>query len=289
MPLSRDHHIVSEFYLKRFADERRQIRRLSRSDRAGKIVATRRATVERDFYIMRDAEGQEHDRWEKDVFGRSLENHAAPVIRQIARGRWPLNDRQRERLVEWIAAQYLRTPTFRSFLDRNLDEWREGVEEGGQPAIRAALRGPGTSDEDAVRLWGRATELYPPGESQSTNTHFRWFAGLLPETARAFYERSWTLARFTEPALLTADIPVVPVDDGGTLHPLAPGAEVVFMPLDRINLLMMSKSSDHRDREISGTQELAAMSNALTVHHSQEYVYSHPEDHFAEGLWDIPE
>lgn len=286
MTLSHDHHVVPQFYLRAFADGQRKIQQLSRDDRVGRLVAVKRATVAADFYNIRDADGFEHDGWEK-ILSR-LEAHAAPAIRAVVGGRWPLVNAERERMVSWIAAQYLRTPAFRFVLDRTLDDFREDTERGGVAAILKAVNRPDLSDEEALSLWKKGNEAYPRGAYQSSNTQLRWFGDLLPGLAKALYERAWTVVRFSTPALLTADNAVVPIDDRGDLHPLAGGARVVSIALDRRTLLMLVDTKPHYDREVVGTPEVAFMANAVAVHNADRWVFQHPSDDHAAPLWDIP-
>lgn len=287
MPISHDHHVVPQFYLRGFADGQRRIRQLSRTHRTGRLVAVKRATVAADFYNVRDAEGTEHDGWEQ-VLGY-IETRAAPVAQKIVHGVWPLPDNEREMLANWIAAQYLRTPAFRFVLDQNLDEWRDGIDRRGLDAIRSAVDRSGLSDDAARGLWERGNQLYPRGAYQSTNTQLRWFAALLPDTAKALYERAWTLVRFPEPALLTADNAVVPVEVGDDLHPLATAARVVLVALDRQHLLQLVAAAQHQDRTVTGTSEMAFMANAMAVHNADRFVFQHPADDLANLVWDIPE
>ncbi|MGM9473446.1 DUF4238 domain-containing protein [Pseudarthrobacter sp. YS3] len=287
MPLSRDHHVVPQFYLRGFADDQRRVRQMSRAERAGLQVAVKRATVEADFYNIRDGEDAFHDDWEL-LLGR-IESNAAPVFHNVVHGTWPLADNEREKLVDWIAAQYLRTPAFRFVLDHSLEEWRVEIEQGGIDAMRAVVKNQELSDDQVLQLWEQSNEPHPRGAYQPTYVQLVWFIGMLPQVAKALYERAWTLVRFPEPALLTADNAVVSVDDREEIHPLAPGAKVVQIALDRQNLLQMIISDRHDDTDLTGTPEMAHMANALVVHNADRFVFEHPGDGLAEWLWDIPE
>lgn len=288
MSISRDHHIVPQFHLRRFADPQRKVRQLSRDDRDGRLIAVKRATVRDGFYNIRTAAGDDHDGWEQ-ILG-TLETSAARVVAAIIeRGVWPLPDRERERLANWIAAQYLRTPAFRFQVDVSLDDWRAEVDRGGPGAILKAVNRPDLSEADALALWKRGDNYYPRGAYQSNNVQLHWFRDMLWDTAKALYERRWVLARFPQPCLLTADNAVIPIDDREELHPLAAGARLVAIALDRRHLLQLVDARPHYDLTVVGDGELAAMHNAMAINACDRYVYQHPADDFARGLWDLPE
>lgn len=286
--ISRDHHVVPQFHLRRFADSERKIRQLSRGDRDGRLIAVKRATVQDAFYNIKTAAGDDHDGWEK-ILG-TLEARAARAIASIVEcGVWPLPDLERERLVNWIAAQYLRTPAFRFQVDVSLDDWRAEVDRGGPDAILRAVNRPDLPEADALALWARGDGYYPRGAYQSNNVQLRWFRDMLWDTAKAFYERRWVLVRFPQACLLTADNAVVAIDDREVLHPLAPGARLVAIALDRRHLLQLVDARPHHDLAVVGDGELAVMHNAMAMHACDRYAYQHPSDDFADGLWDLPE
>lgn len=262
---------------------------MSNSNRAGELLAVKKATVEADFYNIRTASGELHDGWEQVL--SLLEGHAAPVLRAIVGDSgWPLASRDRERLVNWIAAQYLRTPYFRFQLDLSLENARAAAVAGGVEAIRAMADRPDLSDAELLEAWSKADGYYPRGAYQDANTQLRWFRDLLPETAKALYERPWNLVTFDEPSLLTADNAVVPIGDGDDeMHPLAPGAPVVNLALDRTHLLVLGIPGNAPDVQQSGTAEHAFMVNAMAIHHASKLVLQHPDDDFANELWDVPE
>ncbi|KAA9149044.1 hypothetical protein F6B41_19650 [Microbacterium lushaniae] len=68
MNLSRDHRVVPQFHLKRFADAQRRARQLSDGDGARPLIPVKRATVGDGCYNIETRTGEEHDGWEK-MFG----------------------------------------------------------------------------------------------------------------------------------------------------------------------------------------------------------------------------
>src|SRR5450830_1855250 len=91
------HHVVPQFYLRRFADDEKMVREWSTASQRGSLTPIRHATVVQDLYTIDDKHGAELDGFE-DLLSR-IESNAARVLYEVLNARhWPLNDKSRQRL-----------------------------------------------------------------------------------------------------------------------------------------------------------------------------------------------
>src|SRR5688500_7539718 len=84
---ARRHHYVPQFYLRRFADQKDQVRMIRRS--TGKVVTTSvsNAAVQVGFYDVETEDGTPRDLVER--FLSSVEGEVAEVFERIDAGTWP--------------------------------------------------------------------------------------------------------------------------------------------------------------------------------------------------------
>ncbi|MEO6533577.1 MAG: DUF4238 domain-containing protein [Pseudolysinimonas sp.] len=276
----RNHHTVPQFYLKAFGDAQKRIWATDLATNSGKLIPIKKATAIDSFYLIETKTGEEHQGWE-DLFGL-LETGASRSIRRVLNGEWPLRRDPRERLANWIAAQYLRTPKMRAYLDKTLDEWRLVVDKGGASAMKAAMQQPDIGDAEAVALWTRADNVIPRFQPQTNGGYLNAFSSLLKDTAREVYERRWQLVTWSRPCLITADEMVVPIASAGPpWHPLIGAADIVAVPLSRTALLMLCETDPtgaKPDDTATGDDHQAAMLNRMATSNAYNTVFRHPDD-----------
>jgi hypothetical protein len=239
----------------------------------------------RDLYMIDDRYGEENDILERTL--GKFETPAALVVQQILdEGIWPVSELQRTHLSNWIAAQYFRTPKWRRYENQEFRAQLEAMEAGGIDAIRRWSDDPSASDAQLTAAWTRAKLRFPVGKDVDRSAHSSWFQAHLREGGPNVYRRYWTLLRYEEPALFTADNMVIPLKHGPENQaPLLFGADALVVTLSRnVQLVLGSPISGLRtrdDREAAPTRQTARFTNALTLDNADQFVFEHPDDDFA--------
>lgn len=288
MAAKHDHHVVPQFYLRRFADGERMVREWSIDTQQGLLVSVRRATVVKDLYTIDDKHGAELDGFE-DVFSR-IESEAARALNEVLTDhRWPLNDKSRQQLSLWLSAQYLRTPRTRGFLEAQMNSLRSSLDQSSINGLRDEIRALGWTDKEIDIKWAETLDYYASEGPQRRNVHVGWFRSLVFDASKKLFERPWHLFRFDDPVLMTSDCPIVPIRENirePGLHLLA--APLVHIPLDRFTLLQILPAKDNiqdgDDLLRQGAQELATMSNIMVIEHADRHTYEHPDDSIQDEL-----
>jgi hypothetical protein len=198
---------------------------------------------------------------------RELENEALPVLASLP-SRWPLSDDERSKVGQFVGAQFVRGPSYKSWLDRQLDTLM--VELHANPE---AYPSP-----DA--------DLSPAEAMLAAEDHFRsasfrierMFSAARP-CGVAICSMRWTLIEFTKARLATSDHPVAiwPLGaetrapspnevDAGLLNTL----EISF-PVGRRHLLLMTwlDGGDTR-RPVLGSARHASTANAFVIANADE-------------------
>ncbi len=123
--LKRRNHTVNKSYLRRFADDRGLLTRITLPGEVRVPVSVDDAAVVRNFYVVQLDDGSESDEAE-DLFS-VVEGNAVAAIRALVDQRvWPIPGDVRTAIAEWVALQYLRVPWVRQ-LTRELAEGFSGV------------------------------------------------------------------------------------------------------------------------------------------------------------------
>ena len=262
--LKRRNHTVNKSYLRRFADTRGCLKRITLPGDVQVTVSIDDATVVKNFYVVQLDDGSESDEAE-DLFS-AVEGNAVTAIRTLVDQRvWPIPSDTRTAIAEWVALQYLRVPWVRQ-LTREIAEGFFGV---GTPFTtgsgnRITMRMPA---EDVGRLSGPGLHI------ELIKRQATWVAGML-------YERSWILTFYERKSLATSDTPVVlrPSPD----HPVEMGVGIanageIHVPLDRRVALSMGDSSSG-DYRVAGVTKTALYLNDATAKNARRYVFHHPDD-----------
>lgn len=92
---------------------------------------------------------------------------------------------------------------------------------------------PPWSDAVLAAKWLETLNYYKVDGPRPRNAPVRWFGRLAFEPTRSLFLRSWTLARFDGPVVLTSDTPVLPLHkDGFPTEIKSPAAaDLVVVPL----------------------------------------------------------
>lgn len=267
--LKRRNHTVNGSYLMRFADERGLLTGVELSGRRFPVPVDR-ATVIRNFYVIRLPDGSESDQAEYD-FG-DIESRASVSMRALIEQRkWPIPNTARSDIATWAALQFLRIPAVRQLADEIAGAYIEvGV--------------PFTTDI------GEQTTLRMPAEEADPERikrlHLDFIRKNTPVVAQMLAARDWHLTFFSRKSLVTSDSPVVlrPMirHPGGTTVAIGEAAEVQ-VPLDRRVALSM-RAPWRGDRLVPGTSKVAADLNQAVTQNARRFLFHHPSDEPLRGL-----
>jgi hypothetical protein len=204
MATHRHSHIVPASYLRAWA--RNDLVGVGWSDGSPKsLLAPSVIGVRSGFYRERLPDGTTSD-WLDPAMG-ALENEAIQIIRTID-DRWPVTGEDRGRLGEFVALQLTRTPAWRNWYGRALEN-----------SVQTLLAENPDRSRDAL---GEAIALM----STDSERHLR-IVNNLAGIGTLFANMHWSLLRCGAPRLVTSDHPVVPVPFGE-----APLREISAVPLD---------------------------------------------------------
>lgn len=280
---------MPKFHLKRFANERGMLTRIALPGENRHLISINDATVEKDFYLVRGEDGEQHDDVEK--FLSDAEAEAAPAIRRIVDdGVWPIDEDTRMAVAIWSALQLLRTTVQRQQRDELTDAlFKLQVGAGGRPQMRAVLRdqnGCEPTDDEVDSMWATLTDFDSYGIGQNRNSHVTGILGELPETTGLLLARGWHLFYFRRKALVTCDNPVTLVPS--TDHPRwrsigSATAGMILVPLDRHVMLAMVELGGADDRPPVSTMVAKAFNGAVALN-AHKAVFYHPSDDPLAGI-----
>jgi Protein of unknown function (DUF4238) len=172
-------HVVSNFYLRGFADDRKQVRRVELPGDKRYNVATNNASVVKDFYTITLPDGTRSDAFERMFSG--IEDVASSALRAVvAEGVWPLVGERREALAAWAALQHLRSEGVRnSQVQMQAQMIRLVVGVSGKEALRELISRAEGRDVDDVELdaeWADLTKPSGPDLIPDPAQHLKRFA-----------------------------------------------------------------------------------------------------------------
>lgn len=213
---ARRHHVVSKFYLRRFANPRKQLIRRPLDGKAH-LQSVNDATVRKDFYTVH-ADGFEQDAFETQL--ADVEAEAAVAFTAILRdGAWPPTPEHRLGVSAWIGLQFLRGENNRRMVEEmhrafskleigmaNTDQLRE---------LTGAPEGATDDEVEAARAHMLATADTRPIDHHA---HLRSIGQVLEQAVAAVFDRQpWILVDFSWDALGTSDTPVVIIPDAAAI------------------------------------------------------------------------
>lgn len=263
--VSRSHHTVPRFYLKRFADDRgfTNVVRLPGDVRYPQSVA--KVSVINDFYSV--GSGPERDAIEK-LIAHEIERPAAAVFRKVLDdGIWPLNIEDRSILTMYLALQFGRGANRR----KSIAEFAEFmIKQGGPHGL------PEGKDARAQALKHIHIETMLDFET----------IGLY------FFGRIWNLFR-VDGGLLTCDTPIslLPFEDAEEDAGLGLGtAESIIFPMSTTTALVMNfhAPDNLHDAEnvVRGAHDVVVDApdgavkafNFQTISNARYSLFHHPDD-----------
>lgn len=278
------HHVVSKFYLERFADERHMLVSVPLGGGASTPIPTRSATVQKDFYGV-EREGVDPDAFEKAL--GDLEAPAASAMRRLIDEKaWPIADEDRYYIACWIALQHIRSVATRTAgeeIYRSIAKLEVGTSSTAQ--LRARLgAGPETSDEEIEALRAKMLATADTFEVDH-HSHLKLILeGLEDFTNLVFFRHPWILTNWNRQALATSDTPVIlgPSEGHGFYGGGGPSigtASELLLPLGRRSLLIMGElGGDREDYRGVPTALIAKRVNQYTLMNARREAFHHPDD-----------
>jgi len=284
MSVTKRHHYVPRFYLRRFADEQQRLRVYRAHSQLPPIItAVKDAAVRTGFYKL-DLTGPGDPTILENELAK-IEAASAKVIQRVCSARsWPPTQPDRGVLATHMGLQYMRTPEKRRsheemadtiekvFYENMTADWaRERLMEIGESPTedRIALIMDISEHPDRYRF-----VLHP-------NEFLRSMVTVGLEVARLLGERSWWLGTSPGPAFATGDhLPVLftrpemrqPFKGVGLQ-----GAEEIHFPLDRHHVLLMFPPG-MPEKAFVLERDNVTFTNSLIASSSHRFVFRHPDD-----------
>lgn len=202
--------MVSNFYLKGFANQNGQIVQTHIVDGSQNLISTDSATVARDFYTVTLEDGEQSDAVER--FLSHIEGPASEALALVLAGLWPVTNGHRHALASWIGLQMIRGSGVRARQTEIMAQTiRLLVGISGKDALRVIIEeaeGVSLSSEDLDAEWIDLTQSSGPRMTADVRMHSRTIYQFLPIHRDILKAGRWTLVRFERRALLTSDHPV---------------------------------------------------------------------------------
>jgi hypothetical protein len=290
---ARRHHVVSNFYLKGFANDDALIAQVALPDPTPVLVSTTNATVVKDFYTIELPDGTASDFME--LAFSEIEGAASAALASVLDGKWPLVGQDRGDLAAWLALQYLRGVGVRDGQTQMRAQMiRMVVGVSGKEALRQHIEraeGVPLSDEDLDAEWDDLTQPSGPTLEPDPSFHMQLLDSEWPGTTRVLMHAQWSLVRFERRALATSDHPVSLYAHRD--HPPFFGVGIVtsagmVAPLShRVGLVTSHELAGQQDLVLPASTVMAKSFNGQVVGNSRRFVYHHPDDAPLAGL-DLP-
>jgi Protein of unknown function (DUF4238) len=290
---ARGHHTVSDFYLRRFADDEGWITVIDLT--VPTPVRRRRKTsnvsVVNDFYTFINTEGEESPAVERLL--SHIEGAAASAMRLVANGCFfPPPERERMDLALWMAFQLVRgTETRRHievFADVSQKLLLEGITTPDQARARLrSARGTEATEKEVSDFLSVTTHLDRVEIVPDPNDHIHMMLSMANEIAFRLISMRWLVAQFDEPALLSGDHPMTFYMRPKNYNPLMgiglETADEVRFPLDPQTMLVMTWEPIKESvftMPLEGVRDL----NQLTLSQAYEFAFMHPDQDHVSGL-----
>lgn len=282
-PDPRRHHLVPEFYLRKFANEEGRLRVCELPGDRRFTAGTKNVAVETGFY---DVDGTSiESRADVERLLAKLEARAARAWLSFdSESDWPPDAEQLGAIATWISLQYVRG---RSGLWRWNEQGRTllrlQIIAGGRRALRQQF-GDASEEElnDILRRAHDDSMAFTPPK----NGYLRTMLSLAANHADKFGGYTWTLMHFRRKRLATCDNPVLLIkedarpEEGLGLFT----ADVVAVPVRRDCALLLQRGRPRRDRHVAGTTQFANALNMLVAQNTDRFLMHHPEDSPLDGI-----
>jgi hypothetical protein len=191
----RRQHVISQFYLKGFANESNQLRRVTLPGDNSHLISTSDASVIKDFYTVQFPDGYQSDMFER-AFNK-VERPASEALKVTLAGGWPLDSERLGALASWIALQHLRAEGIReSGSQQKAFMIRLVVGVSGKQALREVIERAESrtvSDEELDWEWEDITKPGGPDLTPDNRDHLSLLMSLHDGMSRYLHDCHWTI------------------------------------------------------------------------------------------------
>lgn len=283
-PVSHNHHVVPQLFLRGFAAGKYLCEH--RRDGSVQTVTVKKATVVPDFYAT--THGEVVDDALEEWFGKNVESPAADIIKSLRKGHLPVGS-DLMTAATFVAFQMVRGPALR----RHLQEMGEHLGPylfGLQIASRVMETTPGwePSESEVRALVARAAahapaEVGQPGPEADMRNMVREahrLQGLLAGM-------HWSTCASEDDLLIVGDTPAVAMDPVNAADPgvvTLPEMFEVVMPVSPRRVLVVSPFPEIGVGNGVLSASYAAQVNAAAVRACETSVFHHPEMPFPADL-----
>jgi hypothetical protein len=225
------HHVLPQFYLRAWSDERGLIAMLNRD---GKEVKTgsKALAVENDFYTVTNPQGEKDGIVEKAL--AEIDAQGAAAHSALLRCEFPLEPEQKIAFAEWLGLQWVRGRSSRASGRELADKMQKMLNKFGlqNADIKESSEGEPDSDsedldEDIPLGAGPAIEVpdlshIPKDEREKLEIELDNYEFVIPKefqllqmlkmrspAALPFLEAEWHLLQFEDKLLFTSDEPII--------------------------------------------------------------------------------
>jgi hypothetical protein len=282
------HHLVPQFLLRNFANERDQLRARARDDLSSAHLTTvKNACNEIGFYRIEadDLEAWARDGHDPELVEKvlsGLEADAADVVARLIERKIPRAEQDLFHLALFVAVQSTRGWRFRDEVNQTVTlqmraEMRARPEELARKA-RTFLRrrGEPSSPQDVAAFIESAYGENGPRLVAPDPVTVQASLGHALQLTPLLAARSPRLYVFEEPSLVLSDAPVVSWAPGEGRAVGIGNAHLIFMPLSRTVALAYGQKAERP--VCAGTRIRARQINKLIADDATRWVYEHPDD-----------
>jgi hypothetical protein len=298
------HHVLPQFYLIAWADEKGLIAMLNRDGKEVKTGA-RSLAVETDFYAFERDDGEKDSSVElalAEVDGKGSEVH-----RTLLEGRFPPSQEEKATFASWIGLQWVRGRWSRSSGEELADKLQKMLFRFAlENAELGETRGDGESedrepeplpeelrDEPSARIpdlsWMSKSQREELSEQLDKHSfimprpfQLRQMLISMPQAAQPFLDSEWHLLRFESPELLTSDEPIIlqrrPRPENRFLGIGPASADHLYFPLSPSTCLAMIRNGRAKEEticELPSSEAKLINRDSLATFWSQ--LFRHPQ------------
>lgn len=233
-------HVVAEFYLRGFADDKGKLATRMRNGFAGPATP-HRATRRHEYYTFFTDDGT-RDQAIEDWFSTGIEAPASRVLDRLRTGEQPEPD-DTPILARFVTTSLLRTATVRAYLEQIDDHVGPMLVLSFVAKTHPELdlvNMPPNQVEHLLPIARRALADLPARSQDKVRSRLRTILRKSDEMAERLTSWNWRCEHATDLAFITADAPVATLDpllDGGW-HGVIPPGSPVFMPISPTHLLV---------------------------------------------------
>jgi Protein of unknown function (DUF4238) len=281
---ARDHHLIPEFYLARFAGPDGQLLVTDKKLDSRKLIHPRVLMRQRDYYTIETIEGPSDaiEQWLSKIEGAT-----AKALRRIDAGTFPPSDEDLDVLSVFVALQLLRGQYLQSMLDdmvQQTSEMTAKILTSVPNAMRAALyriQGHMPSEEEIQKQQAELTRALEEKRVKATVPRTETIDAMLntlPMVASIVAQRSWTLIESDAPVFIAADVPVAlwsaPLSNGRRMPVGFATADEITFAIDGHRCILLAHPPEH-PRGISGEHYRVGRDfKSLQLLNERHYLYA---------------